>query len=123
MTGFSSQCYEAQARLHDPAYGCVAHIFALRQQAVNLQAQLESLNLKAQARPAELCPSVKSESGSYFGNDLMTCTLMQSSQDYNIPHVYAPDYTDAFNDEGIHSSTMLPVDIQEYLQENGNYWH
>ncbi|KAI4966470.1 hypothetical protein ZWY2020_040833 [Hordeum vulgare] len=93
MTGFSSQCYEAQARLHDPAYGCVAHIFALRQQR------------------------------SYFGNDLMTCTLMQSSQDYNIPHVYAPDYTDAFNDEGIHSSTMLPVDIQEYLQENGNYWH
>ena len=24
--------YEAQARLHDPVYGCVAHIFALQQQ-------------------------------------------------------------------------------------------
>jgi hypothetical protein len=25
-------CYEAQARLRDPVYGCVAHIFALQQQ-------------------------------------------------------------------------------------------
>ncbi|MBA0762736.1 hypothetical protein Gotri_012314 [Gossypium trilobum] len=50
--------YEAQARLHDPIYGCVSHIFALQQQVlrppfdrlfdvVNLQAQLASL--KAQA--------------------------------------------------------------------------
>ncbi|XP_047091296.1 LOB domain-containing protein 29-like [Lolium rigidum] len=39
--------YEAQARLCDPIYGCVAHIFSLQQQVVNLQAQLESL--KAQS--------------------------------------------------------------------------
>jgi hypothetical protein len=25
-------CFEAQARLKDPVYGCVAHIFALQQQ-------------------------------------------------------------------------------------------
>jgi hypothetical protein len=25
-------CYEAQARLHDPVYGCVPHIFHLQQQ-------------------------------------------------------------------------------------------
>nr|DAD33757.1 TPA_asm: hypothetical protein HUJ06_012608 [Nelumbo nucifera] len=25
-------CYEAQSRLRDPVYGCVAHIFALQQQ-------------------------------------------------------------------------------------------
>ncbi|XP_051142132.1 LOB domain-containing protein 29-like [Andrographis paniculata] len=35
--------YEAQARLQDPIYGCVSHIFALQQQVVNLQAQLASL--------------------------------------------------------------------------------
>ncbi|XP_072984390.1 LOB domain-containing protein 29-like [Typha latifolia] len=35
--------YEAQARLQDPIYGCVAHIFALQQQVMNLQAQLASL--------------------------------------------------------------------------------
>ncbi|KAL8112308.1 LOB domain-containing protein 16-like [Apium graveolens] len=32
--------YEAQARIRDPVYGCVAHIFALQQQVVYLQAQL-----------------------------------------------------------------------------------
>ncbi|XP_021770209.1 LOB domain-containing protein 29-like [Chenopodium quinoa] len=35
--------YEAQARLQDPIYGCVSHIFALQQQVVNLQAQLAAL--------------------------------------------------------------------------------
>ncbi|KAE8681783.1 LOB domain-containing protein 16 [Hibiscus syriacus] len=39
--------YEAQARLQDPIYGCVSHIFALQQQVVNLQAQLASLREKA----------------------------------------------------------------------------
>ncbi|CAL9164865.1 LOB domain-containing protein CRL1-like [Musa acuminata AAA Group] len=39
--------YEAQARLQDPVYGCVAHIFALQQQVVNLQAQLASLRAQA----------------------------------------------------------------------------
>ncbi|CAM0870772.1 unnamed protein product [Alopecurus aequalis] len=32
--------YEAQARVRDPVYGCVAHIFALQQQVVALQAQV-----------------------------------------------------------------------------------
>lgn len=30
-------CYEAQARLRDPVYGCVAHIFALQQQVIGLR--------------------------------------------------------------------------------------
>ncbi|PIA49941.1 hypothetical protein AQUCO_01300580v1 [Aquilegia coerulea] len=33
-------CYEALARIRDPVYGCVGHIFALQQQVVNLQAEL-----------------------------------------------------------------------------------
>ncbi|KAM0935231.1 putative transcription factor AS2-LOB family [Dioscorea sansibarensis] len=36
-------CFEAQARLRDPVYGCVAHIFDLQQQVVNLQAELSYL--------------------------------------------------------------------------------
>lgn len=32
-------CYEAFARMQDPVYGCVAHIFALQQQ-VSLQTRL-----------------------------------------------------------------------------------
>ncbi|XP_022728193.1 LOB domain-containing protein 16-like [Durio zibethinus] len=38
--------YEAQARIRDPVYGCVAHIFALQQQVAWLQAQL--MQVKAQ---------------------------------------------------------------------------
>ncbi|KAK9704900.1 hypothetical protein RND81_07G018700 [Saponaria officinalis] len=38
--------YEAQARIRDPVYGCVAHIFALQQQVAYLQAQL--MQAKAQ---------------------------------------------------------------------------
>ncbi|XP_062205971.1 LOB domain-containing protein 30-like [Phragmites australis] len=36
-------CYEAQARLRDPVYGCISHIFALQQQVVNLQNELSYL--------------------------------------------------------------------------------
>ncbi|KAK2970150.1 hypothetical protein RJ640_019618 [Escallonia rubra] len=39
--------YEAEARLQDPIYGCVSHIFSLQQQVVNLQAQLSSLKEQA----------------------------------------------------------------------------
>ncbi|XP_071741278.1 LOB domain-containing protein 16-like [Rutidosis leptorrhynchoides] len=38
--------YEAQARIKDPVYGCVAHIFALQQQVTCLQTQL--MQMKAQ---------------------------------------------------------------------------
>ncbi|WVZ91613.1 hypothetical protein U9M48_037759, partial [Paspalum notatum var. saurae] len=39
--------YEAQARLQNPTYGCVAHIFSLQQQVVSLQAELESFKSQA----------------------------------------------------------------------------
>ncbi|KAL8029122.1 hypothetical protein ABFX02_14G207400 [Erythranthe guttata] len=38
--------YEAQARIRDPVYGCVSHIFALQQQVAYLQAQV--MQVKAQ---------------------------------------------------------------------------
>lgn len=39
--------YEAQARLRDPIYGCVSHIFALQQQIVSLQEEVASLKEQA----------------------------------------------------------------------------
>ncbi|CAA7038135.1 unnamed protein product [Microthlaspi erraticum] len=51
--------YEAQARLHDPIYGCVSHIFSLQQQVANLQAQLEILKQQAaQSMIAADSPSI-----------------------------------------------------------------
>ncbi|CAL9229341.1 unnamed protein product [Arabidopsis halleri] len=35
--------YEALSRMRDPVYGCVAHIFALHQQVVTLQEEIEFL--------------------------------------------------------------------------------
>ncbi|CAH2069098.1 unnamed protein product [Thlaspi arvense] len=35
-----SICFEAQARLRDPIYGCVSHIVSLQQQVVSLQTEL-----------------------------------------------------------------------------------
>ncbi|KAJ0699085.1 putative transcription factor AS2-LOB family [Helianthus annuus] len=52
--------YEAQARLQDPIYGCVSHIFALQQQVVSLQSQLASLKAQAATR------SVLNGSGSNY---------------------------------------------------------
>ncbi|KAL5717282.1 hypothetical protein ACHQM5_010316 [Ranunculus cassubicifolius] len=38
--------YEALARMHDPVYGCVAHIFALQQQVAKLQEEIEYLEAR-----------------------------------------------------------------------------
>lgn len=40
--------YEAQARIQDPIYGCVSHIFALQQQVISLTctcSRIQSLKL------------------------------------------------------------------------------
>ncbi|XP_050366757.1 LOB domain-containing protein 16 [Argentina anserina] len=52
--------YEAQARIRDPVYGCVAHIFALQQQVACLQAQL--MQVKAQVAHQSLMDSRAMES-------------------------------------------------------------
>lgn len=71
-------------------------------------------------QPEESCPSVKNKSQCYFGDDLMACTSMQSSQGYN-SRVYTPDYTASFNDESNPSCTMFSLDMQEDVQKNGYY--
>ncbi|KAL2607899.1 hypothetical protein R1flu_026472 [Riccia fluitans] len=42
--------YEAQARLSDPVYGCVATIFALQQQVASLQAELAMVQAQLASR-------------------------------------------------------------------------
>ncbi|KAG6426927.1 hypothetical protein SASPL_111166 [Salvia splendens] len=54
--------YEAQARIRDPVYGCVAHIFALQQQVAYLQAQV------MQAK-AQLAQNVTDQSSSARNGD------------------------------------------------------
>ncbi|CAI9785723.1 unnamed protein product [Fraxinus pennsylvanica] len=85
--------YEAQARVQDPIFGCVSHIFALQQQVVNLQAQLAFL--KEQAAQSILNssknvhPNEKFFSGTNsFSQDVKS--WFQSSQNQGLlPQFYA----------------------------------
>ncbi|XP_073146552.1 LOB domain-containing protein 16-like [Henckelia pumila] len=67
--------YEAQARIRDPVYGCVAHIFALQQQVAYLQAQLMvakaqlTQNLVQTSRTAEnIWPNSSAAAGGLMGS-------------------------------------------------------
>ncbi|XP_010918779.1 LOB domain-containing protein 16-like [Elaeis guineensis] len=59
-----SIAYEAQARLKDPVYGCVGHIFALQQQVASLQLQL----MQAKAQLAQSLKNSQTPENQYIGN-------------------------------------------------------
>ncbi|KAH7669584.1 Lateral organ boundaries LOB domain-containing protein [Dioscorea alata] len=83
--------YEAQARLRDPIYGCVAHIFALQQQVVNLQAQLASL--KAQAEQSFVVNNGSSSSSHSSISINQDCNgLLQTLMNMNTDQSYQDNY-------------------------------
>ncbi|OAY34573.1 LOB domain-containing protein 29 [Manihot esculenta] len=59
--------YEAQARLQDPIYGCVSHIFALQQQVMHLQAQLASLKEQAAQSMINTSAATANPNEKYYG--------------------------------------------------------
>nr|ATI23628.1 transcription factor LBD29a [Brassica rapa var. rapa] len=85
--------YEAQARLHDPIYGCVSHIFALQQQVVNLQAQLEILKQQV-AQSMMFADSPSSENpNSYYGDNTKTSYHHDHHQEHRNIHHHHHDET------------------------------
>ncbi|XP_021280358.1 LOB domain-containing protein 31-like [Herrania umbratica] len=80
-------CYEALARVRDPVYGCVGHIFTLQQQVVNLQAELAYIQARLSTLqllpPSQAqCPSPTSlHSSSEVGSDLVSSSNMSMSID------------------------------------------
>ncbi|KAL6217507.1 PREDICTED: LOB domain-containing protein 29-like [Fragaria vesca subsp. vesca] len=106
--------YEAQARLQDPIYGCVSHIFALQQQVVNLQAQLASIKdqapqsfvngSEAVANPNQNCfPDLENSSNS----------VPQVNSDYHINY----GGTASYHENGIMSSNS--IGSSNYDQNSG----
>ncbi|GAU25173.1 hypothetical protein TSUD_150720 [Trifolium subterraneum] len=100
--------YEAQARLQDPIYGCVAHIFALQQQVVNLQAQLaymkeqaaqrclntsliENPNEKNFVKPSNILPQdlqIQMENYSYISPQFLPNLSSSSTTNLSTTHYY-----------------------------------
>ncbi|XWS46948.1 hypothetical protein CRYUN_Cryun14cG0111800 [Craigia yunnanensis] len=94
--------YEAQARLQDPIYGCVSHIFSLQQQVVNLQTQLTSL--KEQAAHSILNGSVTANpNDKYYGK---LPSQLQDVQSWFHPDnsSMAPDFNPNFSEQ--HSTNL-----------------
>ncbi|MED6192611.1 hypothetical protein PIB30_011680 [Stylosanthes scabra] len=60
--------YEAQARIRDPVYGCVSHIFALQQQVACLQAQLMQVKAQLAAQQNQIESSRNIENHQWPGN-------------------------------------------------------
>ncbi|OIT28468.1 PREDICTED: LOB domain-containing protein 16-like [Nicotiana attenuata] len=78
--------YEAQARIKDPVYGCVANIFDLQQQVAYLQAQL--MQVKAQLAQSFINSS-NSNIPQWSNNNMESISgLMTSSLPANNPTNY-----------------------------------
>uniref|UniRef100_A0A803P120 LOB domain-containing protein n=1 Tax=Cannabis sativa TaxID=3483 RepID=A0A803P120_CANSA len=72
----TSISYEALARMRDPIYGCVAHIFALQQQVAYLQEEIEILG-------NQIAHNVTADSSSqlFSHNGAMNCQYYQNQQE------------------------------------------
>ncbi|XP_075497590.1 LOB domain-containing protein 30-like [Primulina tabacum] len=91
-------CYEAQARLRDPVFGCVAHIFALQQQVVILQAELSYLQahlatLELPAPPPQPPPLLLPPALSI--SDLPTSSI--ASATYDLSSLFDPTMMNPWN--------------------------
>ncbi|KAI3693294.1 hypothetical protein L6452_33128 [Arctium lappa] len=94
-------CYEAQARLRDPIYGCVSHIFALQQQVVNLQAELAYFQahlatLEGPTPPPPPPPQSPAPPPGLSTNDLTTASSVLGAYDLSSllePMVAPPSWT------------------------------
>ncbi|XP_011034467.1 PREDICTED: LOB domain-containing protein 19 [Populus euphratica] len=79
-------CYEALARVRDPVYGCVGHIFTLQQQVLNLQAELafiqanlSTLQRLPQPQPPSQCAQSPSQTTLDSSSEVPSFTKLASS--------------------------------------------
>ncbi|CAK9134814.1 unnamed protein product [Ilex paraguariensis] len=68
--------YEGLARMRDPVYGCVAHIFALQQQVASLQEEIEILGNQMVNLKFDVLPSGSSQ----VTNNLYNCLQFRSPE-------------------------------------------
>ncbi|KAG8370774.1 hypothetical protein BUALT_Bualt13G0018500 [Buddleja alternifolia] len=99
--------YEAQARIRDPVYGCVSHIFALQQQVVYLQAQL--MQVKAQMAQNLIDQSSRNAENQWLGGSMGAANIGSSP----FPN-YFPNYMNNYP-----ISPQSSLDSIEHHQNDG----
>ncbi|GLU07729.1 hypothetical protein SLE2022_246770 [Rubroshorea leprosula] len=111
--------YEAQARLQDPIYGCVSHIFALQQQVVNLQAQLACLKEQAAQSIMSGTSAAANTNERYYGTG--KAPSHHHPQDHLQSVFHQMDNSSVFNPNFSHHSTE--VSFSGFMDPNslGNY--
>ncbi|XP_068646344.1 LOB domain-containing protein 16-like [Aristolochia californica] len=100
--------YEAQARLRDPVYGCVAHIFALQQQVATLQAQL--MQVKAQLARTSADSRMQENQNQWPGN-----AMGLQHQSYPYMHSMSPQSSLDSIDNSV--SNMVAQDAVPFREE------
>ncbi|XP_010419557.1 PREDICTED: LOB domain-containing protein 31-like [Camelina sativa] len=122
--------YEALARLRDPVYGCVGHIFALQHQVMNLQAeladvqtQLSSLQGLGQGNPQN--NSATTEAASSFNAPLIASVVDNksntvSSSSYSSSHINCMQRQEQKEEsrESVDLSTLLG--LEDPAEEDGD---
>ncbi|CAN4093549.1 unnamed protein product [Withania somnifera] len=118
--------YEAQARIKDPVYGCVAHIFALQQQVAYLQAQL--MQVKTQLAQSLLNNSRNSENSYPQWPNNMASSI--GLTELSFPPINNPTYTMNSNSspqssiESIdHYSGGMNNNVQEIQSRDQVFYH
>nr|XP_004242534.1 LOB domain-containing protein 16 [Solanum lycopersicum] len=98
--------YEAQARIKDPVYGCVANIFALQQQVAYLQSQL--MQVKGQLAQS-LMNSNNCYNPQWINNNINMTSSSGQMTSSSFPANY-PNYINLKSNSSPQSSSMESVD-------------
>ncbi|VYS61346.1 unnamed protein product [Arabidopsis thaliana] len=97
--------YEALARLRDPVYGCVGHIFALQHQVMNLQAELAYV--QTQLSTLQGLPPPNSQNNS----------RTEAASSSNVPLISSVDSKDNMSSSSSHIPCMSQQQEQEQPKE------
>lgn len=103
--------YEAQARIRDPVYGCVAHIFALQQQVACLQAQL--MQVKAQMAQNHVMNANGTEHLQFQGNNINIAGGVPSPAYSSLMNPISPQSSIETVEHSLDSMNMM--DREEYI--------
>ncbi|KAF3634274.1 LOB domain-containing protein 16 [Capsicum baccatum] len=102
--------YEAQARIKDPVYGCVANIFALQQQVAYLQSQV--MQVKAQLAQSLINNSNNSYNPQWIinNNNNNVASSGQMTTSSSFPANYPNYYINVKSNSSPQSSSMESAD-------------